>query len=431
MKKYILTLFLSLPSLLFGQAWEKTYGGSDNDYGRSAEQSSDGGYIFVGETSSFGAGQKDIYVVKTDSQGNEIWSQRYGGLNDESGNLILETNNGYVIAGSTKSQGAGDFDFYLLKTDIQGNELWNKTYGGLGTDYCYNITHTLDGGFMLIGASNSFGNGNNNIYAIKVDSSGNELWSQLYGGNNNEVGVSVIETNEGDYVIAGSSDSLLNGRQMYLLKIDSQGSKIWSHKYGGVNLEEGYSVLLTLDNGFVICGSTRSFGSGSSDVYLVKTDSLGNLEWENYYGGTGSESGISITQTQNDSYIIAGSTNSYGAGALDVYLIMTDNMGNEQWSQTYGGSQIDVALSIGQTTDNGFIIAGYSDSFGSVSYNAYLIKTDSQGNVSSIADDLTNSNNNSLLKIVDLLGRETEPQPNTPLLYLFDDGTVEKRLTIE
>ena len=200
--------------------------------------------------------------------------------------------------------------------------------------------------------------------------------------------------------------------------------------FGGTYFDLGISVQQTTDGGYIITGYTSSFGNGSSDVYLIKTDGNGDSLWTKTLGGSNDDAGYSVQQTTDGGYIITGDTRSFGNGGWDIYLIKTDGSGTEQWSQTFGGSDDDYGNSVQQTTDGGYIIAGETSSFGNGGWDVYLIKTDGSGNITSTFNIPINPNRK-LQKTVDILGRETKPQTNTPFIEIYDDGTVEKRIVIE
>ncbi len=361
--------------------WEKTFGGSDEDWGYSVQQTTDGGFIIAGTTHSFGAGSYDVYLVKTDSAGNLLWQKTFGGSDNDFGYSVQQTSDGgFIIAGETSSFGAGSSDVYLVKTDSAGNLLWQKTFGGSNWDSSYSVQQTSDGGFIIAGYTWSFGAGSGDVYLVKTDSAGSLLWQKTFGGSDNDFGHSVQQTSDGGFIIAGETGAFVTGSpefylyDVYLAKTDSAGNLLWQKTFGGSGDDSGYSVQQTSDGGFIIAGYTWSFGAGSSDVYLIKTDSAGNLLWQKTFGGSNRDSSYSVQQTSDGGFIIAGYTMSFGAGSSDVYFIKTDSSGNSLWQKTFGGGNSDGGLSVQQTSDGGFIIAGSTSSFGAGNDDVYLIK---------------------------------------------------------
>ncbi len=354
--------------------WEKTYGGTAHDYGYSVEQTADGGYIVTGYTWSSDGDGWDVYLIKTDVRGNEEWSKTFGGSDTDVGYSVQQTiDNGHIIAGYTWSFGAGKRDVYLVKTDDRGNEEWSKTFGGNKTDVGYSVKETIDGGYIVSGYTLSFGAGWYDVYLIKTDVSGNEVWTKTFGGSSLDVGESVQQTFDGGYIIAGWTGEGLH--DVYLLKTDASGNEEWVKTFGGSYAEKGHSVIKTSNSGYIIAGYTYSFGLGESDVYLIKTDSNGNKEWSKTFGGSDDDVGYSVEQTADGGYIITGYTHATGSGDSDVYLIKTDSLGNREWSKTFGGSDYDIGYSVQQTSDGAFIITGYTESFGAGGSDVYLIKT--------------------------------------------------------
>ncbi|RLE39959.1 hypothetical protein DRJ16_07635, partial [Candidatus Woesearchaeota archaeon] len=305
------------------EEWSKKFGNAgDDDYGESVQQTDDGGYIIVGSTHSYGT-PYDVYLIKTDENGNIEWSKTFGGSDSDYGESVRQTSDGgYIIAGGTSSFGAGSSDVYLIKTDENGNIEWSKTFGGASWDRGYAIQQTSDGGYIIAGSTKSFGAGSSDIYLIKTDENGNMEWRKTFGGSYDEDGHAVQQTSDGGYIIAGSTESFGAGDyDVYLIKTDEKGNEEWSRTFGGSNWDKGYSAQQASDGGYVIAGSTESFGAGYRDVYLIKTDEKGNEEWSKTFGGTDWDHGESVQQTDDGGYIIAGSTESFGAGWGDVYLI--------------------------------------------------------------------------------------------------------------
>ncbi len=363
--------------------WTQAFGGDSLDIGFSVLQTSDGGFIITGETESYGIGSGDVYLIKTDNQGNEQWYNTFGGVGEEWGRTIKQTfDSGYIIVGVTESFGAGSWDIYLIKTDSQGNEQWHRTFGGSNCDEGYDVLQTSDLGYILVGETGSYGAGSYDVYLIKTDSQGYQQWYQTFGGIDEDEGYSIQQTTDGGFIIAGWTLSYGAGdRDFYLIKTDEQGNQQWDNTFGGINLDEGHCVRQTFDGGFIIVGTTSSYGAGNMDVYLIKTDSLGNQQWYNTFGGYENDGGFKIEQLSDGGFIILGLTWSYGAGDCDVYLIRTDSQGNELWYETFWGSDFNGGYSIQQTFDSGFIIAGGIGPYIAGDCDVYLIRLAPEGSL--------------------------------------------------
>lgn len=356
--------------------WTQTFGGNDHDHGESVQQTTDGGFIIAGYTTSYGAGYADVYLVKTDGSGNEEWSQTFGGNSEDQGYSVRQTNDGgYVIVGRTMSYGAGYDDVYLIKTDASGNEEWYQTFGGSDDDCGESVQQTGDGGYIITGYTETYGAGERDVYLIKTDASGNEEWYQTHGGSDWDYGWSVQQTQDEGYIIAGETASYGVGFDVYLIKTDVAGNEEWYQTHGGSYFDAGLSVQQTADGGYIVTGRTLSYGAGPDDVYLVKTDASGSEEWIQIFGGGRFyDVGNSVQQTTDGGYIIAGWTDFNLVAWLDVYLIKTNSLGSEEWSQMIGGDSYDRGLSVQQTEDGGYIVAGYTNSYGAGNTDVYLIR---------------------------------------------------------
>ena len=375
------TLALCIRSGFAASGWSKTYGGSGDDEIYSLVQTSDGGYALAGYTNSSGAGGYDFWLVKTNSSGTMQWNQTYGGPHkDEAFSIIQTSDTGYALAGTTNSSGAGGTDAWLVKTDSSGTMQWNQTYGGRAEDGAYSLIQTSDGGYALAGFTDSYGAGGYDFWLVKTNSTGGMVWNQTYGGTRDEQVSSVIKTSDGGYAVAGYTDSFgTSGYDFWLVKTNSTGGMVWNQTYGSSGDDEAECVIQTSD-GYAITGYTNSTGAGGLDFWLVKTDSSGNMLWNQTYGGAGDEAANAIVQTSDTGYALAGWTDSYGAGGYDFWLVKTDSSGTMLWNKTYGGGGDDVAFSAVQTSDGGYALAGLTDSYSAGSFDGFLVKTDSSGN---------------------------------------------------
>ncbi len=332
-RKFIPLILLSVLAICFlivpraeGQLeneWSRTYGGQNDDLAHSVVQTDDGGYALAGFTRSYGAGGSDFWLVKTDSEGDEEWSKTYGGQKDELAYSVVQTDDGgYALAGYTGSYGEGIYDFWLVKTDSEGDEEWSKTYGGEYWDKAYSVVQTDDGGFAIAGETGSYGSEKSDFWLVKTDSQGDEEWSKTYGGQNRDLAHSVVQTDDGGYALAGLTGSYSTGLEdFWLVKTDSQGDEEWSENYGGQNRERAYSVAQTDDGGYGLVGYTESYGEGIYDFWLVKTDSQGDEEWSRTYGGQNDDLAHSVVQTDDGGYGLVGGTTSFGAGGGDAWFV--------------------------------------------------------------------------------------------------------------
>jgi len=359
-----------------------TFGGSLMDWGNSAQQTSDGGYVITGYTYSSGAGYTDLWLVKTDAFGNRVWDKTFGGSSYDEGHAVQQTTDGgYIVTGYTESSGAGWRDVWLIKTDADGNKVWDKTFGGQDDDESFSVQQTSDGGYIIVGYAASGHDTSEDIWLIKTDASGNKVWDQTFGGSGYYRGASVEQTNDGGYILtAFTAEYGAGNHDVWLIRTDASGSKVWDKTFGGTADDGGYSVRQTSDGGYIVAGWTNSRGAGGQDAWLIKTDSSGNEVWDKTFGGTGGEAGYSVQQTLDGGYIITGRTESYGEGQDDVWLVKTDSSGNKVWDKTFGGRDDDAACSVQQTSDGGFIMTGGTESYGAGDYDVWLIKTDADGN---------------------------------------------------
>jgi len=396
MIKRIFTLILTFSFVFIANSnaqntWEKTYGGWQDEEGRSVLQTTDGGYIVSGWTDTYGAGDYDYYLVKTNSYGDTLWTKTYGTNRDDRAGCVIQTaDGGYIISGFSLPVNDTLGDIYFIKLNAQGDTIWSKRYWGANDHRAYMVQETEDGGFIISGSTYAYGASYLDILLMKTDSLGDTLWTKTYGGDSIEQGFA-LPTTDGGYIISGSTSSYgAGGADIYLIKTNSQGDTLWTQTYGGSGEEEGYAFPTT-DGGYIVSGYTSSYGAGGSDFYLIKTNNQGDTIWTKTYGGDSTEWGAALPTTDGG-YIVSGYTSSYGAGNGDVYLIKTDASGNSVWTKTYGGTGFDFGVIGQQTSDGGYIIAGTTTSFGAGGEDIYLIKTNSSGNVA-VEEEIIAPNN--------------------------------------
>ncbi|HKR05103.1 MAG TPA: T9SS C-terminal target domain-containing protein [Bacteroidia bacterium] len=415
MEKIILliVLFVLCCVVSFSQEirWQNTIGGNNNDIITSIEQTADGGYILGGYSESGISGDKtegcvgspDYWIVKTDASGNIQWQNTIGGYSTDylfstrqtaDGGYILGGYSGSPISGDKTELCIGGYDYWIVKTDSMGNIQWQNTIGGSSYDELYSIQQTSDMGYILGGHSTSNSGGdkteNNNgvvdFWIVKTDSLGNIQWDNTIGGSSDDQLHSIQGTVDGGYILGGSSYSDISGdktensngsRDYWIVKTDSLGNIQWQNTIGGNNYDKLYSIQQTADGGYILAGYSNSIISGDktensigNDYWIVKTDSLGIIQWQNTIGGSGWDEPHSIQQTGDGGYILCGYSGSNISGdktenctgTWDFWIVKTDALGNIIWQNTIGGNNDDRSYSIRQTADGGYIVGGFSDS---------------------------------------------------------------------
>jgi hypothetical protein len=366
--------FFLVKTNTFGDVvWNRTYGGTDSEQPKSMVATSDGGCVIAGYTKSFGAGDHDWWVVKTNAAGDMEWNHTYGGKGyDVAESVIATSDGGYAICGRRND------DLWLVKTDMDGNMEWNQTYSGTKTDVAYSVVKMSDGTYAIAGVTSYYGAEQGQCLVLKTDDSGNTWVMPAFDSG---TGHELIETSGGDYAVAGYTEAFSGNADFWLYWFEPPADLSWidGRIYGGSEVDVAYSLVEASDGGYALAGFTESFGAGGADVWLVKTDAARNMEWNQTYGGTGDERAYSILKTADGGYAIAGETSSFGSGGTDFWLIKTDDTGNIEWNQTYGGSANESAYSLVEAFDGGYALVGFTESFGAGGADFWLVKTDADG----------------------------------------------------
>ena len=413
--------------------WFKTYGGLYLDEAISIQVTADGGFLAVGYTYNSSTSGSDIYLIKTNSAGELNWHKAYGSMGDDWANCIQSTaDGGYIIAGGCDEPEAEENDVCLIKIDATGQKIWQRTYGGPGSEEANSVIQTSDGGYLLIGWTDSFGAGYDDIYLLRVNSTGDSLWAKTFGSIFYDKGFSAVETSDGGFlIVSGLGYFGYYPIDTYLIRMDENGDTLWTSSVGGSYSDACCSIIESNDSGYLLAGWTMSFGAGQHDVFVIKIDTLGQMLWHKAYGGANSDVGRSINPTSDGGSIVTGYTQSFGAGGYDLYIIRNDYKGDSLWTETFGGANSDYGWSAIQSADGGFVAAGWTNSFGEGSRDILLVKFQSDltgvddKSYKSLPDDIAlkqnypnpfnsftvipyfiNSRQHVTMKIYDLLGRE-------------------------
>ena len=411
--KAVTATFTTTPPVV--ATWAKTYGGAGLDYAGPIQQTTDGGYIVAGYTKSFGAGDLDAWIIKLDGSGVVEWQNTYGGSDSDALSSIQQTvDEGYIVAGRIYPL-SGIPDAWIMKLNSSGVVEWQNTYGGSGWDDARSVQQTSDGGYIVAGETQSFGAGSSDIWIVKLYGNGAVEWQNTYGGSDSDSPFSIQQTVDGGYIVAGQTLSFGAGDfDAWIIKLDGSGVVEWQNTYGGSNSDALSSIQQTADGGYIVAGGTSSFGAVSFDIWIVKLYGNGAVEWQNTYGGLGNDRAFSIQQTADGGYIMAGETQSFGEGNSDVWIMKLNADGTVgAWQQTYGGEPSDYVRSIQQTADGGYIVAGYTMSFGAGSGDAWVLKLDANGSILGCSDGMINGTSVS--------GVGTAATVTTPTVITHDD----------
>jgi len=329
-----------------------------------------------------------LFIFTSFTSLNAQWALTYGGSDSDVAQSIQQTNDGgYIVAGDAMSFGAGLSDIWVLKLDSNGAIIWQRTYGGSYRDIARSIQQTGDGGYIVAGDTESFGAGLSDIWVLKLDSNGATVWQRTYGGSDGDVARSIQQTGDGGYIVAGNTESFSAGlSDIWILKLNSDGAIEWQQTYGGSDDDAAYSVSQTGDGGYVVAGNTESFGAGLIDIWILKLNSDGAIEWQQTYGEWDYDFASFIQQTSDEGYIVAAYTYSFVEYWTEGWILKLDSNGAIEWQRTYGASshglsknESDFIYSIQQTGDEGYIAAGVTSSFGAGVNDAWLLKLSSSG----------------------------------------------------
>jgi len=339
--------------------WEKEYGGVEYEGVNWVENTPDGGFVMVGSCILSGTTSQDVWIFKVNAHGDVVWDRHYGGSDDQEGECVVAApGGGYMIVGSHSIELTGLSDIYLLRVSEAGDSMWARTHSYGDSDSGQGIANAYGGGYVITGWADIYGMGDSDVYLMKLDSDGNFVSGVVAGGPAVDWAQRIHQTSDGGYIVVGGTRSYGSGSEdVYLLKFDGTLANEWQKFYGGTGWDSGYDVCETSDGGFVAAGRTPE-GPGGNCAFLVRTNSSGDSVWTRPYGGTGTDYALSITATFDGKYVFAGMTDSWGAGSYDVYVQKVASNGAPLMMETYGGADSDRGNCILATPDDGLLVVG-------------------------------------------------------------------------
>ncbi|MFL5762875.1 MAG: T9SS type A sorting domain-containing protein [Bacteroidia bacterium] len=376
----VFVLFIPTASDAQMVKFRKVIGNTGYDQGMSAIQTLDTGYVAVGSTSSSGAGSTDVFFVKTDSMGVVKGNLTFGGANIDRATCVRQTaDSGFVICGYSNSFGPGGYDIYVIKLNKYYQRVWEKAYGGDDWDFANAIRQTSDGGYIICGSTYSFGNGDQDFYLIKTDANGDTTWTKTFGGIKEDVARSVVQTSDGGYVVTGYTMSMgdLNG-DCYTIRTDPAGDTLWTNRYGGSGVDKGNGVIEETTGGNIMIAGEATTGTNTDGTVIVLSPSGAYLTNYTFPSGPSYDNFNSISETPQGRFAMVGNTNSLGLNG-DLQFLILDNTLNYFSSTTFGTIKNDYGYSAEPTMDKGYIICGTTNGFNNFLDDLYLIKTDSMG----------------------------------------------------
>lgn len=356
--------------------WDRTFGGPASDWAYAMTGTHDGGLAAAGRTESKGAGREDAWVVRVDGSGRQLWDKTFGGKAVDRARAIIATRDGgLAVAGATESKGAGPFDAWVLKLDAAGELVWDRHFGGDATDWASALVETDDGGLAVAAYTQASAEEPFDFWVIKLDADGAQIWDRKFGGNATDWASAIAEMNDGSLAVVGHTESHGAGdADMWVLKLSANGELLWDRTFGGIARDYASAVFASGDGGLLVAGQTESRGAGGVDIRLVKLDTEGEPVWDRTFGGAQDDWVRAIIETRDGGHAAAGYTMSQGAGLYDVWVLKFDHNGQLVWESTFGGSGNEWARALVETPDGGLATAGDTWSKGQGKSDVWLLK---------------------------------------------------------
>jgi len=376
---------LLIPVFCFSQNPESflTHFGTDfDDVGHCIIQNMVGDYSVIGQTESSINSSVDVYLVRTDTLAAPKWQKFYGGIGVDIGKSIVELNDSsFVIAGFTNSFGNGGYDAYFIRVDKKGNLIWQKTFGGINWDFANCVKKTSDGNLIICGSTYSFGNGDLNAFVLKLDLTGKIIWSKIYGGKNDDVFNKIIQTNDGGYMSVGTTKSHGDSLgDIWLMKFNSTGDSLTTIIRGGNKKDVGNAILQDSNGDFFVAGGSESYSNGKEDAYIFKLSPNFSLIWDRYYGMATEDEEVYDLLFSGSNYgqmLILYSSREVGGTGLNIKNVLLDGLGYYVRGGSWGSSNDDVGYSMCNTKDKGYISCGYTKGYSAILSDVLVVKYDS------------------------------------------------------
>lgn len=359
--------------------YQRSIGGTSEDKAKTIINTSDGGYAFLGSTRSHSAGNLDLYLVKLDTDGDTLWTRTYGGPAADEGAILAQTpDDGYMLFGRTESFGAQFSDLWLVRTDASGAELWTKRYDSPAFQEARALCPMADGGYLLGGTTFLTG-GQADICVVRTDADGAVLWSWTYGGTAQDQCRGLVATADGGFMLTGLTESFeAEGMDTFVMRCTDTGDVTWGRTYGDWGTDGPFSMCAT-PNGYMVAGATSSSGFGQEDAFLLKIYTAGGIVWVKTYGTQYTEAGTQVRSTADGGYLVLGRGYWVGTDGA-IFAMKTTSTGDTLWTRRYGGTDLELEGTMVDAPDGGYLICGSEESFaGGTFSDAYLIKTDAQG----------------------------------------------------
>ncbi|MGB9914452.1 MAG: PQQ-binding-like beta-propeller repeat protein [Candidatus Bathyarchaeales archaeon] len=351
--------------------WEKTYGGAGDDRAFYAAALPEG-FLVVGSTTSLQPNKTMALALKLDDEGNMLWNRTFSDTQNSEFRYVLILDDGFLFVGNTFLT-SGATDGYVVKTDHDGKPLWQFSISNGGVDKLFSAVQTQDG-FVLAGLTNPVGGSGSDVWVVKISEDGHLVWSKTYDWGMDDAGRAVLSSAGNQYFIVGYTNSAGNDDYDFLLlKIDAEGNLLWNRTYGGAQSDKAYAML-DVDGGLLLVGDTRSKGAGDSDAWVIKVDFEGNLIWERTVGGSGFDMPTCISNSASGGYVVGGFTFSFGEGYRDFWLFKIDDAGNVLWQATVGKGNYEEAYGVVEVAEDTYVMAGWTNSIGRGAYDFYIVK---------------------------------------------------------